>query len=1407
MKQLIFIIFVLISTRLFSQEICNNGIDDDGDGLVDCYDVDCNGNGACSDFFYGKTAVTCSMSPTNPSFSLNTLWQSPVNVSTRSTMMVGDVDGDGTPEVVCHQNGINQLYILDGITGAVEVTINCPSIADHVDAITIGDTDDDGLGEIYVVTNDNMLRCFENNGTPKVGFTPPSTSFTQESIPGIADFNQDGIPEIYKDNRIYNSLTGALIAAGSGSTGNNPGSNGTPASMPVAADVLPSSYCANCAGLELVCGNQIYAVDITGGTLTPIANSLPGTLKDGFTSVADMDLDGQLDVVVSSNGTIYVWDPRLGIQMGNTFNIPNTTAGGRANISDYDNDGLPEIGAGGQDRYVVIDVDTATNILSQKWINTIVDGSQHTTGSVFDFDCDGRAEVVYRDENNLFIWDGATGNVNASVQCGSATRSEFPTIVDVDGDGQVNIVCACASSNGGGAGVVKAFNSSTNQWVASRKVMNQHSYFVMNVNDNLSIPVQQQNHALLPHKLNTFLGQAAVFDVNWNSTCIPLADININIDSVIYCRKTDSVLLLITTCNLGSKIINTPINVSVYNGNPLQGGQLIDTASFTNSLQADSCSHETITVPFNGTTAVFYVFANDDGTHPSTAPQTSFIECDSSNNSDSVIISLPAVSLSITGDTSICKFENTTLNISGANNYLWQPSTALNSTTNDTVIANPQSTITYTVTGTDTLNGCKNTDSITINVYQNPTAIFGSNKVCNGTSTQLTDTSTSGSGVITNWDWDFGDTNHGFLQSPLHNYDSAGLYQATLIVSTNYGCKDTVTKTVQVYYNPTAAFTSNDVCIGDSIYFSNTSTVNQSTSIASYLWLFGDNTTGSSLTNPSHYYVSSGTFSVTLLIKTADSCTHAVTNNVNVFDPPKSKFNFSNSCLNDSVVLSNISVNPTMGAIANWQWDFGDNSPIDSTTYNSHHLYNADGDYTIRLITFSSNLACADTLSDTISIYPIPTAHFITSDVCLGEPSTFQDSSFIANDTITHEYWNFGDAPAIDSTHNPTHTYSNFGSYTITLISTSSNGCSDSTAENTAVHPLPNAGFTTLNVCNGSSVNFANSSAISNNSANDTIAAYLWNFDENGATSTLQSPSHLYADTGAYHVQLGLISNFGCVDSILKTIVVNPLPVVLFKALDTIGCEPLCITFQSSSFVTNGNVSGWSWNFGDTTPISNSQDALHCYLNDSVSVPFQFSPTLTVTSDSGCTQSLTKNNYITVLPGTVASFDANPKTVLIAAPTISLTNNSINADTCIWTFGDGLSSNLLSPVSHDYADTGSYIITLIGTSVYGCKDTANQTVFVTPDFLFYVPNAFSPNDDGVNDFFTGKGIYIHEFEMLIFDRWGNLIFKTTNIDKPWDGKANNGTIAAQNDVYVYSINVTDYKSQKHTFRGVVSLIR
>jgi gliding motility-associated-like protein len=223
--------------------------------------------------------------------------------------------------------------------------------------------------------------------------------------------------------------------------------------------------------------------------------------------------------------------------------------------------------------------------------------------------------------------------------------------------------------------------------------------------------------------------------------------------------------------------------------------------------------------------------------------------------------------------------------------------------------------------------------------------------------------------------------------------------------------------------------------------------------------------------------------------------------------------------------------------------------------------------------------------------------------------------------------------------------------------------------------------------------------------------------------------------------------------------------------------------------------------------VNNSQSFDHCYINDSVFAPVLFNVALTVTSDSGCISALTKYNYITVYPNPKAAFTIEPQTTTITDPVISFTDLSKGGDSWKWNFGDQNTSTLFNPNPHTYADTGNYQITLTVSTQYGCTNTVQETVIIEPDFVFYIPNAFTPNGDGINDFFTGKGIFLGNYEMSIFDRWGNLIFFSNDINIPWDGKVKNAAELAQSDVYVYVVKVTDFKRKTHNYKGIVTLVK
>jgi gliding motility-associated-like protein len=183
---------------------------------------------------------------------------------------------------------------------------------------------------------------------------------------------------------------------------------------------------------------------------------------------------------------------------------------------------------------------------------------------------------------------------------------------------------------------------------------------------------------------------------------------------------------------------------------------------------------------------------------------------------------------------------------------------------------------------------------------------------------------------------------------------------------------------------------------------------------------------------------------------------------------------------------------------------------------------------------------------------------------------------------------------------------------------------------------------------------------------------------------------------------------------------------------------------------------------------------------------------------------------ITVYPNPVASFTA-PASVSIINPVVTFTDASTNAASWNWNFGDPAAgidsvSNVQNPV-HTFSIEGTYCATLTVTSANGCISSTSNCVVVDPEFTFYIPNAFSPNGDGINDEFFGKGEYIIDYEMSIFDRWGNLIFFADDINKHWDGKANHGAQMAQQDVYVYVVKIKDHKNVKHKYVGTVTIVK
>ncbi len=599
---------------------------------------------------------------------------------------------------------------------------------------------------------------------------------------------------------------------------------------------------------------------------------------------------------------------------------------------------------------------------------------------------------------------------------------------------------------------------------------------------------------------------------------------------------------------------------------------------------------------------------------------------------------------------------------------------------------------------------------------------------------------------------------------------------------------------------PTFVISTNKICLNESMYVYSTPIrcSPQSIAVADTVTFQTVPPVSSNSDTTFYNFTTAGTYHITLSV----ICGGVVTNTVKtlVVDPPPiaSVGNDFTKCKYQSVLVTGT------GGV-NYQWYNEDFSTLLST--NNPYTVKDTAEKTYNVVVTDIN-GCIDTADVLVSV-TLPHAKFSADSACLHQPTSFTDLSTVLNQTFTGWSWEFGDNSLLNTAQNPTHIFPNYGLFYTTLIATTANGCNDTITKTVLVHPLPFPNFYTnpvpVGICDGTTVSFNDLTTIP---LPDYIEFWNWDYDDGSPINTNQNNSHLYDSADTYTIQLTAISNFGCIDSIVKIITINPNPVVLFSANDTVGCEPLCIYFTDLSTITKGSNTQWTWDVGDGSPVSSLQNPEHCYINDSVFAPNYFTITLTVTSDSGCVTTGSKNNYITVYPNPVANFTTDPIETTVIDPVIAYIDMSTGTDFWNWNFGDSQTSTLHNPPPHTYpsADPGTYTIGLITFTQYGCYDTAYQTIIIGPDFVFYIPNAFTPNADGINDYFFGSGIGIIVYDLWILDRWGNMIFHGNDLNDKWDGKANHGKDGAQIDVYVWKVELTDVFHKKHNYLGTVTLV-
>jgi hypothetical protein len=491
----------------------------------------------------------------------------PHHVDVLTPPAVGDMDGDGIPEVafIAYRDSCDGgsywtgvLTILRGDTGEEVLRNDDPSRRlGSSTAPALGDIDMDGQAEVVVMRDNYNLLAYEIDGTLMWESDPPQTSIRYGAI-SISDLDTDGDPEIFIGPTVYDHQ-GVFVCRGTAGVGGWPNR-----AISTAADLDLDG------DLEIVAGNTAYHHDCS----VMWQNSNVG---DGWPGVADVfdasgmaGTDGLPEITLIADGQLYVLNGQDGSTVWGPHAIPGNTGsnfGGAPNVADFDGDGYAEIGTAGGAYMVVFDPDGADPVL---WQQPTKDTSSAITGStVFDFEADGEAEIVYTDECFVRIYRGTDGEILFQESNNTRTHNEYPIIVDIDADGSSELVVTsnicvwnCESEPGWQGPArrgIKVYGDADLNWVRTRTIWNQHAYYVTNVNEDGTIPSPEPKNWLTPG-LNNFRQNVQT----WGVHNAPNMTGDMFGGDPRNCTPGGEIVLGLMVLNAGSKGVSAAVPIGFY---------------------------------------------------------------------------------------------------------------------------------------------------------------------------------------------------------------------------------------------------------------------------------------------------------------------------------------------------------------------------------------------------------------------------------------------------------------------------------------------------------------------------------------------------------------------------------------------------------------------------------------------------------------------------------------------------------------------------------------------------------------------------------------------------------------------------------------------------------------------------
>ena len=932
------------------------------------------------------------------------------------------------------------------------------------------------------------------------------------------------------------------------------------------------------------------------------------------------------------------------------------------------------------------------------------------------------------------------------------------------------------------------------------------------------------------------------FDVSSSITCDLLLYIS---DSNCVCNSTTEVISNIQLLNAGRDTIVCPNEGVIigFEGNPNNSYSW----NYPTLLSKQDTSSPVLTVINSNPTrdTLTMILTTDKGT------------CSSQDTAR--IIVYMGMQMNMQDTVSLCKGNSVTIGsfVQGGESRIrqtsWSPTESVIQSTGYLNEAYPIVNTTYTLTVTD-VKGCSIRDSSLVKVVDKPTASIGLTDSCANTIFAFKNNTDYRGTLKDSTYWDFSDLGSSQVANPYLYIDTAQTLIVKLYAENTVGCWDTTSALLEIHPLPEASFSFAEQCEGSLGEFKATSVV--ATGQVTNQWVI-DGTTYNQDT-VEYILPNKDSIGIAILAKSNYGCLDSFKQKVNIFDKPEVALNLANKCLEDSVDISAIQLTGTLDSIVSYDWDLGDNTSASAKSF--RYLYADTGTYTVQVHVSTAN-GCSDTADGTTTIHPIPKSSFTLNDVCLGDTVYTTNTSSIAKGTISTIYWDYGSGYTQGSD-SQFLTPSTIGPGTIGLKTQSDKGCIDSISTDYNVfYKEPLALHTQQGICENATIVFVstpnqldsvavttwitnkdtftfndlnynypgegtydvyqkvetNRGCITDSTFTVTIRpaptariiaskpcednqvifesgtenqTYEWTLDD-GTTNANKEFNYTFDSLGKYYVSLQVYTDFGCFTSTQDSIAITNIVEPNFEIEDI--CEEATQWVYQTTTGHAATITRASFSMGDGTTIEETDSFTYTYgKSGDYTVRLDITTTL-----PGCDYTTTKDITVYELP--TADFLVYPETPDIFTAEIQGKDNSRGADSIRYFMSDG-ALFVSRDFAHKFLDSGQYEVKQWVSSAFGCLDSITKDIYISFAYNLYIPNAFTPNNDGINDNFKPTGLGMKRYQMMIYNRWGEKVFESDENNVAWDGKD------ALPGYYMYQIFAYDFRNNLHVYKGSVYLL-